>query len=203
MKKLLLLLLLSFFLTSFAAWAMSPVFLHQVSSGSSGEDKWVGFPNSSGTPSSPVGSFVDYGSTADLVYTRTWTATENGTIKQVNLRMGSTVAGLDTYAWFVVYNGTTLVGKAAFGTQSTNAWTGYETIIVEGGQSLDFSTNDVLYFGLAYDSADGRICRDDGDTANAIEYENDIAFESSPPTPVAWETSANKGLGSILNYQTR
>ena len=175
--------------------------------------KWVGFPNTAGTPSAPVGAFADYGTLgADRVYGRSWTATENGTIQSVNIRPGSLVVwdADGTQAWITVYNGTTLVGFCDVGTGwVANTWEGQKTVTVAAGQSLDFSTNDVLHFGVTWPSSngatDGNLSNDNGASDGVITYSSDTEVGTvDPPTTVGtWSNSASHGLAAIMQYVTR
>ena len=172
--------------------------------GGGGETRYVGFPNTAGTANSPVGSWALYGSNADRTYGRLWTATENGTIQAVKIYQSTE----DNWqaAWLVVYNGTTLVGKVAYSTLNADAWCDFQTIVVEGGQSLNFSTNDVLRFGIAWDndaSGSTQFYRDNGASDGGIEYDSSTAVESAPPATASWSTSASQGMGVILQYETR
>jgi hypothetical protein len=166
------------------------------------EDKWVGWANSSGTP---TGTPADSGGLEqDFVATRQWTATEDGTIKNVNAYLSSDNDNWEA-AYLVVYNGTTLVGKSAeLGSISSTGWQGDTTIVVEGGESLDFSTSDVLYFGIAWDKdgAGSVLYYRNNTGGSGAYYEDDDSFET-PTDVTGWELSASREVGFILNYETR
>jgi len=169
---------------------------------SGGESKWVGFPNSGGTPSAPVGSWSVFGGAADRTYGRLWTATEGGTVTHINM-MGTTEDSWQD-AWYVVYNGTTLIGTGTITEWSpTDDWNGEVSISVEGGQSLSFSTDDVLRFGIAWDddvAANPRVNRDGGASDGGIEYDSTNAVEGAPNATASWTTSGSAGLGAIMRY---
>jgi len=167
------------------------------------KSKWVGFPNDEGTPDSPIGSWAVYGTNSDRVYCREWTATEDGTITHLNA-MGTT----EDYwqeAWLVVYNGSTLIGTVDLASWSpTNDWNGEKSVTVYGGESLDFSTNDVIRFGIAWDndlSGSTALNRDNGAGADGgIPYDNTSAVEGNPPTTASFNVSTTYGFGIILRY---
>lgn len=172
---------------------------------SSATQKWIGYPNSSGTPSSPVGSYTDYGTTdADRVYVRRVTATENGTAQAISFRVG-TDNGFGDDAWVVLYNGTTLIGYAAIGTQTAEAWTSYLTLTAASGQDLDFGLNDELNFWVCWDSASGAdVSRDSSGASGVTYYTSGEPISTAPPATVsAWSSSANAGPAVILRYVER
>jgi len=201
MKKKFMLLICLFFL--FISLAYGGMIIQKFTTGSGGTDKWVGFPNTTGSPSSPVGSWVTYGADADRVYGRNWTATEGGTVKAVNIYLWAADDFWD-HAWLVVYNGTTLIGKSAeLSNDVSDGWKGDTTIVVEGGESLVFSTSQELYFGIAWDNSTTNSTdfgRDDGASENINYYDNTHAFSTAPPPTVTWADSTSEGYGVILKY---
>ena len=87
----------------------------------------------------------------DYTFANKWTATEGGTVTYVHLRTGNTAPSNITLPVAFVYNGDTLIGSADASSVSA-ADTNYKiAIIVEGGQSLTFATNDVLTYGYSRD----------------------------------------------------
>lgn len=173
--------------------------------------KWVGFPNTAGTPSAPTGTWTGYGLDADRAYAQKWTATENGTIQSINFHWG-TPEGNPTVMFFAVWRNTTLIGyvdnTTTSGTYSSNAWSGYTTITVVGGQSLDFSTNDVIYFGYTCDETGSYLAAaasQDTGGAEDIWFDNTTVLNNVPAATVTWAASpsASKSLGVILQYVTR
>jgi hypothetical protein len=166
------------------------------------ENKWVGWANSSGTPTGAPTSSA--GLDQDFVVTDQWTASEDGTIKNVNAYLSSTEDNWQA-AYLVVYNGTTLVGKSSsLGSISSTGWQGDTTITVEGGQSLDFSTSDTLYFGIGWDNDAAGTTRYYRENAggDGAWYEDDDSFET-PTDVTGWELSSSRDVGFILNYETR
>jgi hypothetical protein len=184
---------------------------YESSGGGGTTTKWVGFQNTDGTPSAAIGSLVSYGSDADRAYSRYWAATEGGTAVAISVRWGDPVGGGggtpdDGYYYLVLYNGTTLVGYAdPSGTFVADTWVRY-TLIVSDGQSLDFSTSDNLYFGVAHDAAGvsaGTVSVDNGGPMDVTYYDSTNSITMTPNTTVTWSgPSAAGGFCSILEYTT-
>ena len=171
--------------------------------------KWIGFPNSSGTPSSPTGSWAGYGYAGDRCYWLIRTASENGTAQAINIRFSAASSAVGENAWVCLWNGTTLVGGAAIGANYANDdWTGELTLTVADGQSLDFSTSDTLRIGIAFDalSAPGSNGLSvDGGSDDSIYYDNSTAITTAPPTTISESGPSGTafGLAVILRYVTR
>ncbi len=200
MKKLFYILTLCFFASIAGANHVNIAF---VESGSA-TPHWVGFPNSSGTPSSPTGSWDVYGNSSDRTYARLWTATENGTITHVNVRIGEGWNPGANGGYVVIYNGTALIGSVALSSPSTETWTGELSLTLESGESWNFSTNDELRFGISFDGSgsETHIGRDTGDSTNMGQYSS--ATVTTPPDPITWSASGSYGgLGCILRYNER
>ncbi len=178
--------------------------------GGSLEQRWVGFPNSSGTPSSPIGSFITYGTgDADRVYGRLWTATENGTIQAISAYWTQAWNSADG-AYFTVYIGTGLRASAIVGSGNNTgaAWTSYVSLNSVGA-GLNFNSGDVIRFGVAYcETADTvGLARDDGASDGYIELDTTTSINCAltlPPTTAAWQTSGtSQGLAAIMRYVQR
>lgn len=163
---------------------------------------YAGFQNTSGVPDSPTGSWVNYGSAGDTAYAWYWQATEAGTIDAIQFRGGDNSPST-TGGYVAVYNGTTLVGYGAITSSVTNAWSGYITVNVESGQSLDFSTNDDIYISIVQDGgAVNSLERDNGNSTNANRYYTSGSWTGTPPTSITFLTSGSTyGLGVILRYE--
>lgn len=172
-----------------------------------GTTKYIGFPNTNGTPSAPVGTLVGYGTgNQDRKYSRVaWTATENGTVQAVNMYIDKGDIVADN-AWLCVWNGTTLIGYVEIPTGTGVDWTGYIDLNVEV-TDYDYSTNDVLRFGIEYSNSQiySPIYNDDGASDGYIDYDStaDIPV-GGPPVNAAWSTSGTyQGLAVILKCVTR
>ena len=111
---------------------------------------YVGWANSDGTPTGTPPNQTAAATTYTVA--RTWTATEGGTAKSVQFYAGATRWN-PASAWVVLYrniSGTiTLVESGTVTGVSAGSWSGKFTLTAESGQSLDFSTDDVLYFGIS------------------------------------------------------
>jgi hypothetical protein len=174
------------------------------------ETKWIGFPNTSGTPDSPQGSWAGYGYAGDRVYFLQRTASEDGTMEAINFRFSDTSNEPGTDCWFVAYNGTTLVGYAfAAAEYVDDDWTGYVTLTEVSTDSLDFDDGDTLRIGLGYDGTDnpgsaGGLAIDDG-SSDSIYYDNSSTIDTAPPSTlsVSGPSGSYYGLGVILRYETR
>ena len=173
--------------------------------GSTPETKYVGWANTAGVPDSNP---ADSGAlTADATFVNKWTATENGTVQQINMYIGSSWSPDNFY--LCVYRGTTLIGFVDISGESisTNAWTGYFTVNVVGGQSLDFSTSDDMYFGFALNEEGAETTRfgrtTTGEASPTYYFDTSTAVSgTSPATTVTWGSST-RILGSIMKYVTR
>lgn len=167
--------------------------------------KYIGYPNTGGTPNSPVGSWVSYGSTfADRKYSRyPVTATENGTAVAINFYIQSDTVEANE-SWVCFFVGTTLRGWTVI---PTGLGTGWHRIALANEIEYDFSTSDVLYFGVEYSSiqANAFLGRDDGASDGGIQFDTtaDIASTGPPQNATSWSTSASNGIGFILEYVTR
>jgi hypothetical protein len=209
MKKLFVLLAITLFCFTSVAVADAGMLVQAVATGGGGTQKWVGYPNSSGTPDDGSASWGGYGSDDDRSYFREWTATEDGTIQALNVRFASPTSAPGEYSWYCVWNGTTLVAYLAIGeTYSEGDWTGYQTLNVADGQSLDFSTNDVIRSGVSYEfssSGGGQLLGVDSTRSSSIYYDSTTSITATPPTTisVSGPSGSYNGLGVIMRYVTR
>ena len=143
---------------------------------------------SSTPPNAYVGS-------ADASYARSWTATENGTLNRVALFFNTTWA-VTTQKVVVYDSGRNIIATGAI-TQAAG-WVWSSTLVAEAGHSLDFATNDVLYFGISIDSAGTyNIMRTDN-TGN--QWNLDPGYLQDPAD--AW-TSYNHNMAAQLEYAQR
>jgi hypothetical protein len=150
-----------------------------------------------GTPASTVSNIT-------YTATRTWTAAGNGTAKTIQFYAGAT-RWAPAQAWVVLYRnigGTiTLVGKGVTSGVSAGTWSGKVTLIVEGGQTLAFSTNDVLYFGVAWHDTTNSQYIGRNDTGGAGMFWNGTDVETGPLATLTWTTSAGREMGYVLEYE--
>lgn len=171
--------------------------------------KWVGFPNSAGVPGA-IGDETNYSNDSDRTYCRRWTASENGTITGVNIRPAfNDLADM----FIVVYrqvNGSGDIDKIAqmdiADDYSQTTWRGYETAVVFGGESLAFSTNDILWFGVGFDGATGvgGLSRDIDDATGEVNNQyntSSVNPSTGPNSTLTFTTSGSaRGLCTILRY---
>ena len=167
---------------------------------------YVGWANSDGTPTGSIGN-TSVTVNDDEILTTQWTATEGGTAKSINIYRGGAWAA--DGAWVVLYrdiSGTiTLVGKGQITETTTSTWSGKITLTAESGQTLDFSTNDVLYFGVAvYDvpgssSQKGR--NDTGGTGMYYQAAEECVTSGGPPATTTFTNSSGRLMALILEYE--
>jgi hypothetical protein len=172
------------------------------------ETKWIGFPNTSGTPDSPQGSWEGYGYAGDRSYCLVRTASENGTLEAINFRFQDEDA-VGNNAWVAVWNGTTLVGAAVIGENYVGGdWTGYITLTEASTDSLDFDNGDTLRIGISYDAlsdpGSNGLSVDSG-SSDEIYYDNTTVISTTPGNPlvVSGPSGTAFGLGVIARYVTR
>lgn len=142
---------------------------------------------------------------ADRTYTAPWTATENGTGVSVRFFIGSSWYPID--AWVVLYRqdgGTgdwTLVGQAAIGTVTNEAWNDVELSAVSG-QNLNFSTDDVLNFGYVVnpDSGNCAIGNNANSTEPLLDYLTDDISAGPASTVSAWTQSSTNQVAIMFKY---
>lgn len=186
----------------FAAGCNSPAMTIFGTSGT-GETAYAGYPTTAGSPDSPEGSAGYYSLSGNYAIGRKWTATENGTANAIRQYVQASLSSNTTYTWLCLYNGTTLVGYSADITgASVGAWTGYVEITAASGQSLDFTTGDVLTFGPSFmgATAPNLFGKDIGDSTSLINYST-VTSASVPQTTVTFtQSSTNHGFMSILRY---
>ena len=184
-------------------YALDPVMQQIMSEGKLCAD-WAGAPESSGTPSAPIGSYADYEQTADRVYAETWTAAENGLITHVNIRYGEEVNFGANGAWLVVYVNGTKVGQYEDGSPVASTWTGEQVITVVSGQSLSFKAGDTVVFGLGFDGAgtNGGISYDAGGAAQLMVYDSTVTVGATGPDATCSFSNASTAHAgaSILRY---
>ncbi len=167
---------------------------------------YVGWANSDGTPTgTPSNTSVTVND--DEILTTRWVATEAGTAKSIQVYRGGTWAA--DGAWVALYrdiSGTiTLVGKGIISGTSTSTWSGKITLTAESGQSLDFSQDDVLYFGVAvYDvagssSQKGR--NDTGGTGMYYQAAEECVTSGGPPATTTFANVSGRLMAFILEYE--
>ena len=170
-------------------------------SGGSSTYDYYGFPHlSNGSPNESGVSWTGYGSTwADRVYVRRSTASGNCTADAINIYIYN-VPGAN-YEYACLYNNTTLVGKVDISDVSNTGWTGYRSLSVESGQSLDITSGNTLNYGFAGDNTravGNYLGRDANDSSSVIDYYNQ-SWSVNPPATVGWDgPSSSHGLGVIL-----
>ena len=167
---------------------------------------YVGWANTDGEPTGTIGN-TSVTVNDDEILTTQWTATEGGTAKSINIYRGGAWAA--DGAWVVLYrdiSGTiTLVGKGQITETTTSTWSGKITLTAESGQTLDFSTNDVLYFGVAvYDvpgssSQKGR--NDTGGTGMYYQAAEECVTSGGPPATTTFTNSSGRLMALVLEYE--
>lgn len=136
-----------------------------------------------------------YSGSADASYVRSWTATENGTLYRIAIFFNTTWAV--TTQKVVVYDSSRNI--IATGTISQAAgWVWSGDLVAEAGHSLDFSTNDVLYFGISVDSAGTYNIMRTSNTGNQWNF--DLGYLQDPAD--AW-TSYNHNMAGQIKYAQR
>lgn len=169
--------------------------------------KWAGYPTTDGVPDEPSGAWGDYTNTADREYGRDWTATENGTATHVNIRWATQISTGPFGAFLFLYNNGTKVGQIAIDplTAGANSWTGDIALVETSPGSLDFSSLDILVFGMAFDGS-GSLCglkKDDGNGGPGAQFASGIVDASGPPASVSFSTSGiNTDIAAIVKYTT-
>jgi len=168
-------------------------------------ETWVGYAtDGSGVPQDGSATWELYGGQADRTYTRVWTATENGSAESINARLYASGDDWDSF-WYVLYVNNVLVGKSADqGTNSASTgWNGYVDLIAESGETLVFSENDTLNFGICWDYSSGTVnmYRDTAVTGENVSKYSTQSVAGAPPDPATWTDTASEGYGIILNYK--
>lgn len=143
----------------------------------------------------------------DQIVTTKWTATENGTAKTINFYVGASWDAVQDYTAVVLFRdkaGTiTLVGQGNIDETivSTNTFHGKVTLIAEGGETLTFSTNDDLYFGvLISGNADSSIGREDtGGSGMYFDFAD--AYSGGPPATTTFSLSSGREMAITLEYE--
>jgi hypothetical protein len=170
--------------------------------------KWVGFPNTNGTPSDPVGTWAEYVNQSDRTYCRApWTATEAGTLTHVNVRWTYGTLNEGPHTFIVAYNGTSLIGwLEVTGDPTAGVWSGYYALTEVSAGSLDFAVNDVLRFGIAFDgpgSGTGAMGLSTDNSAGGTGNQfSSAAISTAPLATVTWSVSGTSfGLAAIAQYE--
>jgi hypothetical protein len=162
---------------------------------------YVGWANSDGTPTGTPSSTY---SALTATNTSTWTATENGTAKSIQFYAGATRWAPGS-AWVLLYrniSGTiTLVGRGTVTGVSAGSWSGKFTLTAEAGQSLAFSTNDVLYYGVGWYDANNTQYVGRNDTGGTGMFYSETSLSSGPLATITFSTSSGRLMSHILEYE--
>jgi len=196
MKKLILLILL---LMPAQVWAFGNMVSGSVAGGG-GVTTYVGWANSGGVPTGTPSSSYPAG---DNLSTTRWVATEGGTATTIQAYITTHLAcDTEVVALFRDISGTiTLVGQGTF-TGATGEWTGEITLVAESGQTLDFSTDDILYFGVVASTTSGSsyyVGRNDSGGTGMYYGAGDYA--TGAPATTSLFTSSGREMAFILGYQ--
>jgi hypothetical protein len=170
-------------------------------------DGYIGFYNddTDGTPDSNPNNH--YTLSADATLTRMWTATRDGQLYKINFYAANSSPEV-TAVKGAVWVGTTLKATVDMTTMHNNmdgqGWTGWSgELVAESGQSLEFSEDAVLYFGVTVDWETGdsfSIGREDPCSDPCIpNYKYEIATYDSDVS--SWASSSSRQLGAILHYK--
>ncbi len=191
-------LILTILLMSSLAWAGSTtVVVGQVSSGAGGggTTAYIGWSTNGATTDAPSSDSIisPGGSRTDV---NAWTANTDGTAKKIRyyFRDYYTATNVTMGLW----NGTTLIGTASI-IPAANSWVWSSDLVVESGQSLDFSTNDVLRFGPSINNAtvNGfQVTYGGGATGNWDRHTGAYL-----PNPATWADISTNAAGAILEYE--
>ncbi len=166
---------------------------------------YYGYPVTNGIPNHPVGSITGYGDpdVNGIVYTRKATAMANGSINAINLYAHTDGFATAVTAKFCVYNGDTLIGTTTDQTNSglVSQWSGWIPVTAVNGQSLNYTSGDVLHFGIcAYNNTPNRVARDKGATIYDQTYAKYLVWKDSTTIPltVDWANSSYRGFMTAL-----
>lgn len=162
---------------------------------------YVGWANSGGTPTGTPSSTY---SALTATNTSTWTATENGTAKSIQFYAGATRWAPGS-AWVLLYrniSGTiTLVGRGTITGVSAGSWSGKISLTAESGQSLAFSTDDVLYYGIGWYDASNSQYVGRNDTGGTGMYYSETSLSSGPLATITFSTSSGRLMSFIMEYE--
>jgi len=177
-------------------------------------DKWVGFPNTAGSPSA-IGTSGDYSNGSRRTYCRRWTADESGTISAVNIRPSYNCTS-DLFV--VVYKQAQgsgdidkIVQMKIDDDYSQDTWRGDDTAEAFNSESLAFVSGDILWFGIGFVGGEpptGGLTEDEDDSSGEVnnQYQSDsVNATTGPETPLSpgFSTSGtHRGLCAILKYST-
>lgn len=164
---------------------------------------YIGWPNSDGTPTGTPASAASIGD--DAICTTQWTATENGTAKTIQFYSGPLWAadGAKVVLYRNISGTITLVGSGTVTVPGTSQWIAKATLTAESGQSLDFSTNDVLYYGVYYYDTLGsssNIGREDAG-GSGMYYVTLTGETGTPPATTTFTASSSRLMSFILEYE--
>lgn len=180
----------------------------------------VGQPLAAGTPTPTPYTCVGYASTACVpdsnpatesaatltrTYTRQWTATEGGTAISINAYITAWTCELGYIRLYKQAGGTgdfVLVGQVDIttGVVTTNTWNKI-TLAAFGAQNLNFSSGDVLNFGVAwYENTSSGNALGRNDAAGTL-YSSTLTVTSTAPDPITtWTETTTRDMALILEY---
>jgi hypothetical protein len=172
---------------------------------SSGTYTYYGFPTVAGDPTGQeIGTIQPYGANTpgdDRVYTTKDTITADCIAYAINIYLHTIPTSSELYA--CLYKDTTLIGKVDISGETTpTAWTGYNQLIVEGGESLSLVTTDDVYIGgcIGGTSTAEYFGEDDG-SAEDLHFD-DTSWTSGPISPATWSVSGTaNGLAAVLQCE--
>jgi len=142
--------------------------------------------------STPPGA---YSGGADASFARSFTATENGTLHRIAIYFTNTWAVAAQKV--VVYDASNNLIATGDIVRSASSWVWSSELVAEAGYSLDFSTDDVLYFGISVDATSTYTI---GRTDNSGNQWN--IGSNYLPDPVSW-TAYNHNLAAQVEYAQR
>jgi hypothetical protein len=160
---------------------------------------YYGYPNTDGVPSSnPVSTMTV---NASKVVTSFITATADGTAVSVNIYIASVTPTLITNVVLYKYDGGTYqrIGYGNVVTPAVSSWQGEVALTAYTGQSLSYSSGDILYFGMETNGA-GNIGRNDAGGVGAYYVGNQGWVSSTDgigATP-SLTLSDSRQIGAIL-----
>lgn len=160
-------------------------------------EKCVGYPSTSCTPNSPLGSLTSYGATGDRIYGVEYTALADGNVTSINVYHVSSFGAFNDNAYACVYaNGSLIASVDISGETGTNEWTGFNTFTAG---ALTYSADDNVTFGTCIDNhtAGSYLKLDNGWVGGNVQFDNTTAF-TTPPATASFTESATDGLMMIL-----
>jgi len=149
----------------------------------------IGYPED-GTDCSPTFDGITSLTTSDSTFTRQWVATTDGTAKRIHMYFGEDIGYINIDV--ILYVDSTIKALGTI-TPVAETWVWSGTLVAESGQSLDFSTDDELYFGITVDTSSAYR------SAQSASYSN--RYYQSGYKPTSTWTSSSYDFATVLEYE--